>query len=240
MRRKLHRVSRSNRVAKLSERLPLELGVHLDPGELARKQDQPDFQPVQPATKRGLQSGLRGDSRGERDREVDQHLLRDERGTGQIFQTALDQVQERRRWRGHGIPGWIQRDGWGRVEWTLGQGHLSLLSDSVQGKGHPLVEDHRRISMGDSNPVYRYIYREQRHLLFLLHQGEYNFWRKDLEQRIIECGAYRSFTSRAGVRRLRQQCSNSVGSMRSWHPGSHHILHQRDLHRLLGRYYSRG
>lgn len=105
MRRKLHRVSRRNRVAELPEQLPLELGVHLDPGELARKQDQPVFQSVQPATERGLQSGLRGDSRGEWDREVDQHFLRDKRGTGRIFQTALDQVQERRRWRGDGIPG---------------------------------------------------------------------------------------------------------------------------------------
>lgn len=97
MRRKLYRVSRSDRVAKLPQHLPLELGVHLDPGELAWKQDQPEFQPVQPAAERGLQSGLRGDSRGERNREVDQRLVRDERGTGRIFQTALDQVQER--WR---------------------------------------------------------------------------------------------------------------------------------------------
>lgn len=160
MRRKLHRVSGNDRVAELPEQLSLELGVHLVPGELARKQDQPDFQPVQPATERGLQSGLRGDSRGERDREVDQHLLRDKRGTGHIFQTSVDQVQERRRWRGDGIPGWIQRDGWERLEWALGQGHLSPLSDPVQGKGYPLVEDHRRISMGGPNPVYRYIYRE--------------------------------------------------------------------------------
>lgn len=94
MRRNVQLVRGNDRLAELSRQLPPKRRVHLDPGELAREQTQPDFHRLRAAAERELQLGLRGDTRGQRDRQADQYVLRDEHGNGPHVEEIVDEVQE--------------------------------------------------------------------------------------------------------------------------------------------------